>query len=130
MRRVFRSLFVARFRIRRMHLVDAYGGSDDRSMAADNTSAFNCRRVGGSSSPWSQHAYGRAIDVNPVENPYVARSYVSPPAGANYADRSRRAKGMIHARDVVVRSFAAELWKWGGHWTYPKDYQHFSRNGH
>jgi hypothetical protein len=129
-RRVFQSLFAARFPIRRMRIVDAYGGSDDRSMAADNTSGFNCRRVGGPSSPWSQHAYGRAIDVNPVENPYVAGSYVSPPAGAGYVDRSRHAKGMIHAGDATVRAFAARDWKWGGYWTYPKDYQHFSRNGH
>jgi D-alanyl-D-alanine carboxypeptidase len=129
-RRVFHRLFDARFHIRRMHLVDRYDGSDHLSMARDNTSAFNCRRVGGPSSPWSQHAYGRAIDVNPVENPYVAGSYVSPPAGASYVDRSRHAKGMIHAGGVVVRSFASQDWKWGGYWTYPKDYQHFSRNGH
>lgn len=129
-RRVFKRLFDARFPIRRMRLVDAYGGSDDRSMAADNTSGFNCRRVGGPSSPWSQHAYGRAIDLNPIENPYVAGSYVSPPAGARFVDRSLRKKGMIHAGDVVVRAFASQDWKWGGYWTYPKDYQHFSRNGH
>jgi hypothetical protein len=129
-RRVFRTLFYARYPIRRMRLVDAYGGSDDRSMAADNTSAFNCRHVGGPSSPWSMHAYGKAVDVNPVENPYVQGSYVSPPAGESYVDRSRHAKGMIHGGDRVVRAFAAEGWKWGGYWTSPIDYQHFSTNGH
>ena len=128
-RTAFQKLWQARFPIRRMRLVDAYGGSDDRSMDADNTSGFNCRRVGGPSSPWSQHAYGRAIDLNPVENPYVSGSHVSPEAGRAYLDRTRRAKGMIHAGDVVVRSFASIEWKWGGYWTSLKDYQHFSRNG-
>ena len=68
---VFRRLYAARFPIRRMELVDRYGGDDFRSIEADNTSAFNCRPVEGTSR-WSEHAYGRAIDVNPIENPYVS----------------------------------------------------------
>ena len=97
-------------------------------MAADNTSAFNCRRVAGSTS-WSEHAYGRAIDINPRENPSVENGRVYPRNGAAYADRSRHAKGMIHAGDAVVRAFAAEGWGWGGSWNSPKDYQHFSATG-
>jgi hypothetical protein len=127
-RGVFKRLFEVRFPIQRMKLIDAYGGSDDRSLRANNTSAFNCRFVAGTTR-WSMHAFGRAIDVNPVQNPYVAGSHVSPPAGAEYVDRSRKAKGMIHAGDKVVRAFAAAGWEWGGYWTYPKDYQHFSSNG-
>lgn len=127
-RRVFRRLFDVRYPIRRMRLIDAYRASDDRSLRANNTSAFNCRFVAGTSR-WSMHAFGLAIDINPVQNPYVAGSRVSPPAGAAYVDRSRRAKGMIHAGDKVVRVFADAGWEWGGYWTYPKDYQHFSSNG-
>jgi hypothetical protein len=127
-RRVFRRLFYADFPIRRMRLIDAYGGSDDRSMEANNTSAFNCRFVKGTSR-WSMHAYGKAIDINPVQNPYVNGSHVSPDAGERYVDRSLEAKGMIHDGDAVVRAFAAEGWGWGGHWISPKDYQHFSSNG-
>jgi D-alanyl-D-alanine carboxypeptidase len=125
---VFRALFQSRFPIRRMQLVDLYGGDDDRSMAANNTSGFNCRTVEGSSS-WSEHAYGRAIDINPIQNPYIQDGGVSPPAGARYLDRSRRAKGLIRADDAVVRAFAAIGWGWGGHWTSSKDYQHFSASG-
>ena len=66
--------------MRKVWLVDAYGASDDRSMEADNTSAFNCRFVAGTSR-WSEHAYGKAIDINPVENPYVSGTHVSPGAG-------------------------------------------------
>jgi len=126
--RVLRALFDAHFPIRRMRLVEAYGSDDDRSMAADDTSGFNCRRVEGSRS-WSEHAYGRAIDLDPLENPSIEDGKVSPPGGARYADRSLLAKGMIHSGDAVVRAFAAIGWKWGGDWHSPKDYQHFSATG-
>ena len=127
---VFRRLYRLRFPIRRMELIDRYGADDHRSMNADNTSAFNCRFVAGTNR-WSMHAYGKAIDINPIENPYVSGSHVSPPAGESYADRSRHARGMIHAGDEVVDAFAdAAGWKWGGSWRgSTKDYQHFSANG-
>jgi hypothetical protein len=121
-------LFRLGYPIRRMRLVDDYRADDDRSMAANNTSAFNCRPVAGTSR-WSEHAYGRAIDVNPVQNPYVVGRHVSPPAGRRYADRARRAPGMIHAGDAVVRAFAAAGWGWGGAWRTARDYQHFSASG-
>lgn len=124
---VFRRLYAARFPIRRLRKVDAYRGSDDASMAADNTSGFNCRFVSGTRH-WSQHAYGEAIDVNPVENPYLHGSRVSPPAGRGYVDRSRQRPGMAVAGGVLVRAFAAVGWQWGGRWATP-DYQHFSATG-
>jgi hypothetical protein len=128
--RAMRSLYRHRYPIRRMRLVDAYGADDHRSMNADNTSAFNCRFVAGQPGVWSQHAFGKAIDVNPIENPYVTGSgHVSPPAGAPYADRSRGAPGVIHRGDATVRAFTAIGWGWGGSWSWPKDYQHFSANG-
>jgi hypothetical protein len=125
-----RSLYRLHFPIRQMRLVDAYGADDHRSMNADNTSAFNCRFVAGTSA-WSEHAYGRAIDVNPIENPYVTESgYVSPPAGTRFADRSLQAPGLIHRAGPVVDAFAGAGWKWGGAWAGTKDYQHFSTSGH
>jgi hypothetical protein len=125
---VMRTLYRAHFRMKKIWLIDAYGGSDDRSMAADNTSAFNCRFVAGTNR-WSEHAYGKAIDINPIENPYVSGSHVSPAAGRRYADRSLRARGMIHGGDKVVRAFRSIGWSWGGYWSGPKDYQHFSASG-
>ena len=114
MLRVMRKLYRQRYPIRRMRLVDAYGADDHRSMDADNTSAFNCRFIAGQPGVWSQHAYGKAIDLNPVENPYVTASgHSSPPAGAPYADRTRRAPGMVHAGDPVVRAFDSIGWSWG-----------------
>jgi hypothetical protein len=124
---VFRRLYRGRFPIRRMRPADAYRGSDDASMAADNTSAFNCRyAVAPGTKRWSAHAYGRAIDVNPVENPYFEGGRVLPPGGARYADRGRRRPGM--AEGPLVAAFAAAGWGWGGRWSSP-DYQHFSADG-
>ena len=123
--RVFRALWEARFPIRRLQPMSAYRGSDDASMAADNTSGFNCRFVGGTSR-WSMHAYGEAIDVNPHENPYVRGSTVSPGAGRAYLDRSLYRPGMAVAGGVLVRAFAAAGWRWGASFG---DYQHFSTTG-
>jgi hypothetical protein len=123
----FRRLYDARFPIRQMLTVDHYGADDRASMAADNTSAFNCRFVSGTTR-WSQHAFGHAIDVNTIENPYVQGSYVSPPAGAAYTDRSKIRPGMAYDGGALVEAFAAVGWQWGGRWSTP-DYQHFSSTG-
>ena len=122
---VFRRLWTERFPVRRLRPVAAYRGSDDASMAADNTSGFNCRFVGGTSR-WSLHAYGEAIDVNPIENPYVRGSHVSPPAGGAFLDRSLYRPGMAVAGGPLVEAFAYVGWKWGARFG---DYQHFSTTG-
>lgn len=124
---VFRALFDAGYPIRTMQLVDDFDASNDASMAADNTSAFNCRPVAGTTT-WSEHSYGRAIDLNPVENPWVRGADVQPPAGQPFAARPQ-APGVIHPDDVVVQAFAAAGWRWGGDWRSPVDYQHFSVTG-
>ena len=126
---VFRELYDAGFPIRRMRLVSAYGGDDGRSMAADNTSGYNCRRVAGTRR-WSRHAFGEAIDINPRENPYVTGTGVQPPAGRRFAEVSRApgadtAPGVVRRDDVVTRAFERIGWSWGGVWSRP-DYQHFT----
>jgi len=127
---VFGTLYRERFPIRRLQPVDSYAGSDDRSMDADNTSGFNCRRaVSSGPAKWSAHAYGQAIDVNPVENPYLIDGMVLPPAGATYADRSRYRPGMAVPDGTLVDAFAAVGWRWGGAWRSSPDYQHFSKTG-
>ena len=127
---VFRRLYDARFPIRRMLPVSAYEGSDDRSMAADNTSAFNCRyAVAAGPKRWSVHAYGEAVDVNTVENPYLQGGRVRPPAGRAYLDRAAVRPGMAVAGGVLVRAFASVGWLWGGRWAATPDWQHFSKTG-
>lgn len=126
--RAFRRLYEVPFPIRRMHLVDRYGADDRTSMEHDNTSAFNCRWRAGQPGVWSMHAYGKAIDINPVENPYVWSGGFSPPNASTYVDRTDRRRGMIYHGDAVWRAFRRRGWEWGGDWRYP-DYQHFSTNG-
>lgn len=125
---VFRRLYDARFPVQRMETVDRFGADDDASMATNNTSAYNCRRTTGGTG-WSEHAYGTALDLNPVQNPYVSGSYVAPEAGRAYLDRARVRTGMVTAGDVVVRAFSAAGWEWGGDFRSLKDYQHFSLSG-
>lgn len=129
LRQVFESLFAHRFPIRRMRLIDAYSANDFASIEADNTSAFNCRRATGSSE-WSEHAYGRAIDINPLENPYVhADGTTSHQASVPFVDRSSIRRGMATPGRALVSAFDSVGWGWGGRWESPKDYQHFSASG-
>jgi len=123
-------MYAGRFPIRRMVPVSAYGGDDNKSMAADNTSAFNCRyAVSNGPKTWSMHAYGLAIDINTVENPYTLDGKVRPPSGAPYTNRSNVRPGMIVRGSVPVLAFSAVGWGWGGNWSSSPDYQHFSSNG-
>lgn len=126
---VFKRLYDRRFVIRRIHPVTVFGSDDARSMAANNTSAFNCRRVTGGTG-WSEHSYGTAIDINPIQNPYVTASgTVLPAEGRPWTDRTLRVPGMVHANGIVVAAFGDIGWHWGGRWTNPKDYQHLSLTG-
>lgn len=129
--KVFALLYRARFPIRRMNPVDVFHGSDPRSMAADNTSGFNCRRAVAPGAPhWSMHAYGLAIDVNTLQNPYIEPGTgVHPSAGAAYVNRSDIRPGMAYPGGILVSAFRTVGWRWGGYWTGSPDYQHFSVNG-
>ena len=128
--RVFSRLYAARFPIRRMRPIDAYRGRDEPSLEADNTSAFNCRyAVAPGPKRWSVHAYGRAIDVNPVENPYLEGGRVHPRSGRAYLNRARvpardggagrPARARVRGRRLVV----------GRPLDGSPDYQHFSATG-
>lgn len=117
-----------RFPITQARPVDDFGGDDDASMAADNTSAFNCRSVAGTTT-WSQHAYGRAVDVNPLRNPYVRGDRVEPPGGQAWTDRSDVRPGMLVEGGALVLAADRLGWGWGGRWASGADLQHLSRNG-
>jgi hypothetical protein len=126
----FRRIYTERFPVRRMVPIAVYGGNDNASMAADNTSAFNCRyAVANGAKQWSMHAYGEAVDIDPLENPYTLNGRVYPPAGQPYTDRARVRPGMIVVGSVPVRALTAVGWGWGGNWPASPDYQHFSANG-
>jgi hypothetical protein len=130
MTRVFERLYDARFPVAGIIPIEAYGGDDDASVVANNTSAFNCRTVEGTNR-WSQHAYGTAVDINPMWNPYVRSDGTTKLAECQpFLDRARTdVPGYITADGPVVAAFTAEGWGWGGAWRSSKDYQHFSQNG-
>jgi hypothetical protein len=133
---VFRQLYRLHFPIRHMQLADMYGPVRSRPADNDVTGSFSCRQavpspcVGGNGTgSWSMHAFGLAVDVNPLENPYVGCGQSRDPATKPYRDRSRHLRGMVTGR--VVSAFRSIGWGWGGAWAgNTKDYMHFSSNGH
>lgn len=126
---VFARLFEVRFPIHQMRPIAEFDGDDNVSMRSNNTSAFNCREIDGRPGVWSQHAFGGAVDINPLVNPWVRGTRVDPPEGAAFIDRSQEVVGLIRAGDVVTSAFAEAGWGWGGDWEGASDYQHFSHNG-
>jgi hypothetical protein len=127
---VFATLFADRFPIAKMAPQATYGEDDDAAAADDDTSGFNCRdAVASGPAHWSMHAYGEAIDVNDLQNPYQSGSTVIPPAGSAYLNRGDARPGMAEPGGILVNAFAAIGWQWGGRWAGTPDYQHFSING-
>ena len=127
---IFAQLFRHGFLIERMEPVESFGGSDEKSMEANNTSAFNCRDITGEPGKFSNHSWGRAIDINPLTNPYVKGETVLPAAAKAFLDRSRAYPGAILAHSFIVQLFEQHGWMWGGSWTDRKDYQHFEKPEH
>lgn len=129
---IFEALYDVGYPIKKMKLVSEYKGSDWQSIESDNTSAFNCRSATGSKK-WSKHSYGKAIDINPIENPYISRKgYISHKASSAYRKRVHKKssyadKAVLLKNDKAVQIFEKYGWKWGGDWSGVKDYQHFSK---
>jgi hypothetical protein len=125
---IFEELYEAKFPIEKITLIDEYGADDTRSMEDNNTSSFNFREVEGKPGKLSKHAYGLAIDINPVQNPYVYKEEISPENGKTYTERADARKGMIEKGDACYTAFTSRGWTWGGDWKYEKDYQHFQKD--
>jgi len=127
---IFSDLYAIGYPIHKMQLVSHYGGNDWQSIEADNTSAFNCRKATGSKK-WSKHSYGKAIDLNSIENPYISRSgHIAHKASLKYRKRLHKNntsadKAVLLRNDKAVKIFKKYGWKWGGDWHGVKDYQHF-----
>lgn len=123
---VFRQAFDAGFRINRMDNPNVWNGDDEQMMAADNTSAFNCRAVAGNSSELSPHSYGTAIGVNPRRNPHRAAGGIWHPSnGARWVDRSLDEAAMIRSSSAITRAFLRAGGTWGGNRAEPK-YEYFA----
>lgn len=123
---IFKDLLALKFPIEKMFVIQTYQNSDSLSMADNNSSAFNFREVT-SGKKMSQHAYGLAIDLNPLINPYISNGIILPASGMHYANRNQEVIGMIKKGDPVYEAFVSRGWVWGGDWSSIKDYQHFER---
>ena len=128
---IFRELYRQRYPIARIALIDDFDGDDEQSMQANNTSCFCYRAVSGGQK-LSKHAQGLAIDLNPLQNPYVKRRkdgtlVVQPKTARFYANRSRSFKYKITRNDLAYRLFTQHGFRWGGDWRTLKDYQHFEK---
>jgi hypothetical protein len=126
---IFIELFESHFPIERMKLIDDYDHDDNKSMEADNTSAFNCRSRTGNPGVYSLHSYGIAIDINPLFNPFIdkKKGLLAPKSAAQYVDRSNKVRGMIVKGDACYNAFVKRGWTWGGDWVDQIDYQHFEK---
>jgi hypothetical protein len=134
--RAFQKLYELHFPIRHLQLDDAYGPAGSQPADGDISGSFECRQAvpspctgGSGTGHWSNHAYGLAVDLNPVENPYVGCGATRERSSRPYLDRTRIRPGMV--TPAVVKAFASIGWGWGGSWSgSTKDYMHFSFNGH
>jgi len=122
LREIFTSLFERRFPIAKVIPICKYDWDDEASMADNNTSAFNYRTIAGTDQ-LSNHAFGRAVDINPLFNPYT-RGDIVLPHEAIY-DPAR--PGTV--TEDIARLFTDRGWEWGGTWTNRTDWQHFAKNG-
>jgi hypothetical protein len=125
--RIFKELMVIKFPIHSVYLIDKYEGDDDRSMAANNSSSFNFRKIA-NSTQLSMHAYGLAIDINPVQNPYIViqddgHVEVYPKAGVEFLNRTNLRPGMVEPIVPIFKKYGFS--EWGGNWNKPIDYHHF-----
>jgi hypothetical protein len=124
---VFQRLFDARYPIEEMRITTRADLDAPPTGDGNNTSAFACRPITGpGQTSWSSHAYGRAVDVNPFQNPYMRGDLVLPELSSSYLDRANTRPGMLADGDGVVTAFRDIGWRWGGLWTRPVDYMHFS----
>jgi len=110
---IFNEIYNCKFPIEKMRTIDNYNCNDDFSMQDNNTSAFNYRRIRGSRK-LSDHSYGRAIDINPLLNPYSRKKNIFPKEGKQYLDRTQNVDGMISKGDCVIKAFKSRGWQWGG----------------
>lgn len=127
---IFKELYKAEYPIGKMSLVDDYNADDELSMEDNNTSCFNFRAVSGSEN-LSKHAMGRAIDINPLYNPYIhtvnGQKICEPHNAEAYADRNKDFKYKIDKEDLCYKLFMEHGFEWGGGWHSSKDYQHFQK---
>ncbi len=124
---IFNILYQARFPISKMKPLEDYDNNDQKALEDNDTFAYSCRTMIGHTHKFSIHAYGLAVDINPVFNPYIKNNIILPINGKPYLNRNLDQPGIIHANSIVTDAFEQYGWQWGGDWHSRKDYQHFEQ---
>ena len=112
---IFSELYDKNYPIEKIKLVDEFNADDEISMTNNNSSCFNYRVIADTNTI-SMHGMGRAVDINPLYNPYIVGEKVMPKAGEPYADRSKDFLYKIDESDICYKIFKKYGWLWGGHW--------------
>ena len=129
---IFEELFKINYPIQQIIPIEKYNGDDFESIEANNTSAFNCRKAE-ASKKYSKHSFGKAIDINPIQNPYVYKDGTSSHKESKefitreFSDDTAQSRAVLLANSKAVLIFKKYDWKWGGDWKNIKDYQHFQK---
>lgn len=124
---IFHALYEAKYPIQSLTPIEYFQGDDLASMEANNSSAFNCRTNTSNNMEYSIHSYGRAIDLNPLMNPYVDGKIILPKTASAYLARDPKTPGLITHASAAYKIFHQYGWQWGGDWVHLKDYQHFQK---
>ncbi len=124
---IFKILYRHKFPLEKMEPMELFNGNDNAALAANNTSAFNCREVTDQPGIFSQHSYGRAIDINSKINPYTKGRLVLPASGLQFVDRNKPYPGKITKNSLIHKIFSQYGWDWGGNWYDVQDTQHFEK---
>ena len=126
---IFKRLVDIKFPIYSVIPIHEFSGDDDLSLGKNNCSCFNFRKIEGSNL-LSMHSYGLAIDINPLQNPFIKINddktvQILPKEGVNYLNRNNIRQGMV---EPIVTIFEVNgINEWGGNWNTPIDYHHFQK---
>lgn len=122
---IFQEIYKAKFPIAKIKPLEDYNNNEEKAMEDNDTFSYHCKKMTSNANRFSKHAYGLAIDINPLENPYVSKTLTLPTTAKNYVNRNQNIPGMITPESSVYKIFIENNWKWGGNWKAFKDYHHF-----
>ena len=122
---IFQKIYEIKFPIEKIKPLEDYNNNEEKAMEDNDTFGYHCKKMTSNPNRFSKHAYGLAIDINPVLNPYISHTKFLPKNGGIYTDRNLNKPGMITKDSPIYKIFTENNWKWGGNWKAFKDYHHF-----
>ncbi len=124
---IFKKIYAQKFPIEKIKPLENYGNNEEKAMEDNDTFAYHCKKMASNPNRFSMHAYGLAIDINPLLNPYLSKNKLLPLNGEKYLVREQLIPGMISPKTSIYKIFTENNWTWGGDWRTIKDYHHFEK---